>query len=66
MKRGKVLKSLRYTDPFIRCNLGIPERQAVLALAKRWNPIQGLTSRHSRTLQWTYKQQGAMELAILS
>ena len=64
MKRRKVLKALRDTDPISRRNLGIPERQAFLALAKRWTPIQGLISRHSRTLLRAYKQQGAMELAI--
>ena len=63
MKKGKVLKALRVTDPILRRNLGIPKRQAVLALAKRWNPIQGLISRHSRTLLQAYKQQGAMEMA---
>jgi hypothetical protein len=64
MKRRKVLKALRDPDPISRRNLGIPERQAFLALAKRWTPIQGLISRHSRTLLRAYKQQGAMELAI--
>jgi hypothetical protein len=64
MKRRKVLKALRDTDPISRRNLGIPERQAFLALAKRWTQIQGLISRHSRTLLRAYMQQGAMELAI--
>jgi len=35
-----------------------------LALAKRWTPVQGLISRHSRTLLRAYKNQGAMDLAI--
>ena len=64
MKKKKVLKALKDTDPLSRRNLGIPERQAALALAKRWTPVQGLISRHSRTLLRAYKQQGAMDLAI--
>jgi hypothetical protein len=64
MKKKKVLKALNDTDTLSRRNLGIPERQAALALAKRWTPVQGLISRHSRTLLRAYKQQGAMDLAI--
>jgi hypothetical protein len=64
MKKKKVLKALNDTDALSRRNLGIPERQAALALAKRWTPVQGLISRHSRTLLRAYKQQGAMDLAI--
>jgi len=64
MRRRKVLRALGDTDPLSRRNLGIPERQAALALAKRWTPVQGLISRHSRTLLRAYKQQGAMDLAI--
>ena len=64
MKKKKVLKALNDTDPLSRRNLGIPERQAALAMAKRWTPVQGLISRHSRTLLRAYKQQGAMDLAI--
>ncbi|MFM8277587.1 MAG: DEAD/DEAH box helicase [Cyanobium sp.] len=64
MQRKKVLKALNDTDPLSRRNLGIPERQAALALAKRWTPVQGLISRHSRTLLRAYKQQGSMDLAI--
>jgi superfamily II DNA or RNA helicase len=64
LRRRKVLRALGDTDPLSRRNLGIPERQAALALAKRWTPVQGLISRHSRTLLRAYKQQGAMDLAI--
>ncbi|MFN6133839.1 MAG: DEAD/DEAH box helicase [Synechococcaceae cyanobacterium] len=64
LKKKKVLKALKDTDPLSRRNLGIPERQAALALARRWTPVQGLISRHSRTLLRAYKQQGAMDLAI--
>jgi len=64
MRRRKVMRALGDTDPLSRRNLGIPERQAALALAKRWTPVQGLISRHSRTLLRAYKQQGSMDLAI--
>lgn len=64
LRRRKVLRALGDTDPLSRRNLGIPERQAALALAKRWTPVQGLISRHSRTLLRAYKQQGSMDLAI--
>ncbi|MFN9631650.1 MAG: DEAD/DEAH box helicase [Cyanobacteriota bacterium] len=64
LKRKKVLKALNDIDPLSRRNLGLPERQAALALAKRWSPVQGLISRHSRTLLRAYKRQGAMDLAI--
>jgi len=39
-------------------------RQAILGLAKRWTPVQGLISRHSRNLLRAYNHQGAMDLAI--
>jgi hypothetical protein len=64
LRRRKVLRALGDADPLSRRNLGIPERQAALALAKRWTPVQGLISRHSRTLLRAYKQQGAIDLAI--
>jgi len=64
MKKKKVLKAFKDTDPLSRHNLGLTERRAALALAKRWTPVQGLISRHSRTLLRAYKQQGAMDLAI--
>jgi len=64
LRRRKVMRALGDADPLSRRNLGIPERQAALALAKRWTPVQGLISRHSRTLLRAYKQQGTMDLAI--
>ena len=64
LRKRKALRALNDTDPLSRRNLGIEIRQASLALAKRWTPVQGLISRHSRNLLRAYKQQGSMELAI--
>ena len=64
LRKRKVLRALNDTDPLSRRNLGIEIRQATLALAKRWTPVQGLISRHSRNLLRSYKQQGSMDLAI--
>jgi len=64
LRKRKALRALNDTDPLSRRNLGIDIRQAALALAKRWTPVQGLISRHSRTLLRAYKQQGSMDLAI--
>jgi superfamily II DNA or RNA helicase len=64
LRKRKALRALNDTDPLSRRNLGIDIRQAALTLAKRWTPVQGLISRHSRTLLRAYKQQGSMDLAI--
>jgi superfamily II DNA or RNA helicase len=64
LRKRKALRALNDTDPLSRRNLGFDIRQAALALAKRWTPVQGLISRHSRTLLRAYKQQGSMDLAI--
>jgi len=64
LRKRKALRALNDTDPLSRRNLSVEIRQASLALAKRWTPVQGLISRHSRTLLRAYKQQGAMDLAI--
>lgn len=64
LRKRKALRALNDTDPLSRRNLGIEIRQATLALAKRWTPVQGLISRHSRNLLQAYKQQGSMDLAI--
>ncbi|WP_216915340.1 MULTISPECIES: helicase-related protein [unclassified Synechococcus] len=64
LRKRQALRALNDTDPLSRRNLGIDIRQAALALAKRWTPVQGLISRHSRTLLRAYKQQGSMDLAI--
>lgn len=64
LRKRKALRALNDTDPLSRRNLGIEIRQASLALAKRWTPVQGLISRHSRNLLRAYKQQGSMDLAI--
>jgi superfamily II DNA or RNA helicase len=64
LRKRKALRALNDIDPLSRRNLGIDIRQGVLSLAKRWTPVQGLISRHSRTLLRAYKQQGSMDLAI--
>ncbi|MCX5949465.1 MAG: SNF2-related protein [Cyanobacteria bacterium] len=64
LRKRKALRALNDTDPLSRRNLSIEIRQATLALAKRWTPVQGLISRHSRNLLRSYKQQGSMDLAI--
>jgi superfamily II DNA or RNA helicase len=64
LRKRKALRALNDTDPLSRRNLSIDVRQAALALAKRWTPVQGLISRHSRNLLRAYKQQGSMDLAI--
>lgn len=64
LRKRKALRALNDTDPLSRRNLSVEIRQASLALAKRWTPVQGLISRHSRTLLRAYKQQGSMDLAI--
>ena len=65
IKHRKVLKALGDRDPLSRRNLNVELRRAVLALARRWTPVQGLISRHSRNLLRAYQQQGAMmDLAI--
>jgi superfamily II DNA or RNA helicase len=64
LRKRKALRALNDTDPLSRRNLTIDIRQSVLALAKRWTPVQGLISRHSRTLLRAYKQQGSMNLDI--
>jgi SNF2 family DNA or RNA helicase len=64
LRKRKALRALNDTDPLSRRNLSIEIRQAALALAKRWSPVQGLISRHSRNLLRAYKQQGSMDLAI--
>ena len=64
LKRRKVLHALEDRDPLSRRNLDIESRRAVLALARRWTPVQGLISRHSRNLLRAYQRQGAMDLAI--
>jgi SNF2 family DNA or RNA helicase len=64
LRRRKALRALNDTDPLSRRNLSIEIRQASLALAKRWTPVQGLISRHSRNLLRAYKQQGSTDLAI--
>lgn len=47
-----------------RKNLNLDLRKEFLALVKRWTPVQGLISRHSRNLLRAYKRSGAMDLAI--
>jgi len=64
LRKRKALRALNDTDPLSRRNLSVEIRQASLALAKRWTPVQGLISRHSRNLLRAYKQQGSMHLAI--
>jgi hypothetical protein len=64
LRKRKALRALNDTDTLSRRNLSIEIRQATLALAKRWTPVQGLISRHSRNLLRSYKQQGSMDLAI--
>jgi len=64
LRKLKVLRALNDIDPLFLSNLGIDISQGALALAKRWTPVQGLISRHSRTLLRAYKNQGAMDLAI--
>jgi superfamily II DNA or RNA helicase len=64
LRKRKALRALNDTDSLSRRNLSIEIRQASLALAKRWTPVQGLISRHSRYLLRAYKQQGSMDLAI--
>jgi hypothetical protein len=64
LRKRKALRALNDTDSLSRRNLSIEIRQATLALAKRWSPVQGLISRHSRNLLRSYKQQGSMDLAI--
>jgi superfamily II DNA or RNA helicase len=64
LRKRKALRALNDTDPLSRRNLSVEIRQASLALAKRWTPVQGLISRHSRNLLRAYKQQGSMDLAI--
>jgi hypothetical protein len=64
LRKRKALRALNDTDSLSRRNLSIEIRQATLALAKRWTPVQGLISRHSRNLLRSYKQQGSMDLAI--
>jgi hypothetical protein len=64
LRKRKALRALNDTDPLSRRHLSIEIRQASLALAKRWTPVQGLISRHSRNLLRAYKQQGSMDLAI--
>ena len=64
LRKRKALRALNDTDSLSRRNLSIEIRQATLALAKRWTPVQGLISRHSRNLLRAYKQQGSMDLAI--
>ncbi|MFN9630496.1 MAG: helicase-related protein [Cyanobacteriota bacterium] len=64
LRKRKALRALNDTDPLSRRNLSIEIRQASLALAKHWTPVQGLISRHSRYLLRAYKQQGSMDLAI--
>ncbi|TGG96852.1 MAG: helicase [Aphanocapsa feldmannii 277cV] len=63
-KRRKALKALDDSDPLSRCNLSVDLRKAVLTLASRWTPVQGLISRHSRNLLRACSQQGSMDLAI--
>ncbi|MCY4173478.1 MAG: SNF2-related protein [Cyanobacteria bacterium MAG CAR3_bin_5] len=64
IKRRKALRALGDRDPLSRRNLDVELRRAVLALARRWTPVQGLISRHSRNLLRAYQQQGAMNLDI--
>ena len=64
IKRRKALRALGDRDPLSRRNLDVELRRAVLALVRRWTPVQGLVSRHSRNLLRAYRQQGAMDLAI--
>jgi SNF2 family DNA or RNA helicase len=64
LRKRKALRALNDSDSISRRNLNIEIRQASLALAKRWTPVQGLISRHSRNLLRAYKQQGSMDLAI--
>jgi superfamily II DNA or RNA helicase len=64
LRKRKALRALNDSDPLSRRNLSIEIRQSSLALAKRWTPVQGLISRHSRNLLRAYKQQGSMDLAI--
>ncbi|EAU70807.1 putative DEAD/H helicase [Synechococcus sp. BL107] len=64
LRKRKALRALNDRDPLSRRNLSVEIRQASLALAKRWTPVQGLISRHSRNLLRAYKQQGSMDLAI--
>lgn len=64
LRKRKALRALNDTDPLSRRHLSVEIRQASLALAKRWTPVQGLISRHSRELLRAYKQQGSMDLAI--
>jgi len=64
LRKRKALRALNDADSLSRRNLSIEIRQATLALAKRWTPVQGLISRHSRNLLRSYKQQGSMDLAI--
>ena len=64
LRKRKALRALNDTDSLSRRNLSIEIRQATLALAKRWTPVQGLISRHSRNLLRAYKQQGSMDLTI--
>jgi SNF2-related domain len=58
LRKRKALRALNDTDPLSRRNLSIEIRQASLALAKRWTPVQGLISRHSRNLLRAYKLSG--------
>ena len=64
LKRRRALRALQDRDPLPRHNLDVELRRAVLALARRWTPVQVLISRHSRNLLRAYQQQGAMDLAI--
>ena len=64
IKRRKALRALGDRDLLSRRHLDVELRRAVLALARRWTPVQGLISRHSRNLLRAYQQQGAMDLAI--
>lgn len=64
LKRRRALRALQDRDPLVRHNLDVELRRAVLALARRWTPVQALISRHSRNLLRAYQQQGAMDLDI--
>ena len=58
LKRRKVLHALKDRDPLSRRNLDVESRRAVLALARRWTPVQGLISRHRRNLLRAYSSRG--------
>ena len=64
LKRRKALCALGDRDPLSRRHLDVDLRRAVLALTRCWPPVQGLISRHSRSLLRACQQQGVMDPAI--